>query len=294
MSLAVAILGAGGQVGQALTLAFARDAPEIKVLALGRTADLTAIETWKPHLDGFAPDIVINAAAFTAVDACEADPARAFAVNADAVADLARWCLAAGAALVHISTDYVFGDDALAPMTVSDRVSPLNVYGRSKHAGEVHIAAILPRHVILRTSWVYGPAAGNFFATVMRLASLKDQLSVVENEASCPTFAPDLAAALVRVAQTIGRGEGVFGTFHCAGEEGLSRLAFAQAIMDIRSALGLSTATIVPTTQAAYGAPAQRPIDSRLDCSAFAQAYGLTLPGLSARLPALVSQLAGQ
>lgn len=294
MTPRVAILGASGQVGKALQAGFSQRNPIQPVLALGRDYDVTDSSSWRARLDAFEPDVIINAAAFTAVDACEREPDRAFAVNRDAVAALAQWCANSDKALIHISTDYVFGDSGSAPITEDAPVSPLNIYGASKEAGESILRTILPRHMIARTSWVYGPDAGNFFATIMRLAETRDQIKVVADEISCPTFVSDLAEALIRLSDRVGPDSADFGTIHCAGEQGLSRFDFARAIMAARAELGLKTAEIAPTTQALFGAPARRPCDSRLDSSFLERAYGIKLPGLSARLPHLVSVLARQ
>ena len=287
-----AIIGASGQVGKALQFGFAHRNPAQPILALGREFDVTNSKSWRPHLEAFKPDVLINAAAFTAVDACEQESERAFAVNRDAVAALGAWCAASDTALIHISTDYVFGNDSPAPISEAASVGPLNVYGASKEAGEVALRAVLPRHIIARTSWVYGPDAGNFFATIMRLAQTRDHIKVVEDEISCPTFVSDLAQALISLSDAAVSQSAVFGTFHCIGDQGLGRFEFAQAIMAARAAQGLKTAELEPTTQAIFGAPARRPLDSRLDGSALERAYGIKLPGLSERLPHLISELA--
>lgn len=294
MTSKVAILGASGQVGKTLQVGFAQRNPAQPILALGRDYDVTDHRSWRDQLAAFKPDVIINAAAFTAVDSCEQEPDRAFAVNRDAVAALGQWCADSDTALIHISTDYVFGDDGLAPKTEKASVGPLNVYGASKEAGESALRAVLPRHMIVRTSWVYGPQAGNFFATIMRLAQTRDQIKVVEDEISCPTFVSDLSDALISLSDGAMSGSAEFGTFHCAGAQGLSRFEFAQAIMMARADLGLKTAEVEPTTQALFSAPARRPRDSRLDGSALERAYGIKLPGLSARLPHLISELARQ
>ena len=294
MTPKVAIFGASGQVGKALQAGFSHRNPAQPLLVLGRDHDVTDRRSWLSSLDAFEPDVIINAAAFTAVDACEHEPDRAFAVNRDAVGSLGQWCAGSDTALIHISTDYVFGDDGPALKTEDAPVSPLNIYGASKEAGEAALRAVLPRHMIVRTSWVYGPDAGNFFATIMRLAQTRDHIKVVEDEISCPTFVSDLADALIRLSDSARSGSADFGTFHCGGAQGLSRFEFAQAIMAARADLGLKTAEVEPTTQALFGAPARRPRDSRLDSSALERSYGIKLPGLSTRLPHLILGLARQ
>jgi dTDP-4-dehydrorhamnose reductase len=225
------------------------------------------------------------------VDACEADPARAFATNAAAVGHLARLCKAREVTLIHLSTDYVFGDDTSAPIRETAPVGPLCVYGQSKADGEAAIKEADGLHLIIRTSWIYGPDAGNFFATMMRLAGKLESIAIVEDEVSCPTLASDLAGCLARVCERIAAGTATFGTFHVAGSQGLSRLDFARMIMDVRANLGLKVAQLEATTQVDYGAPARRPRDSRMDCTAFLNAYGIVPRGLHACLPSLVSDM---
>ncbi|MCE2996649.1 MAG: dTDP-4-dehydrorhamnose reductase [Flammeovirgaceae bacterium] len=290
MTSKILILGSNGQMGRASMRALTREPDAIDVVALGRELDICDHALVASKLKEIKPDIVLNTAAFTAVDVCEIDPVRAFATNATAVENLANVCSELGSALIHLSTDYVFGDEASAPIRESAIVAPLNVYGRSKADGERAIKNATSEHLIIRTSWIYGPDAGNFFATIMRLAGGKDKVTIVEDEASCPTLANDLADCLVRVCEHIIAGTATFGTFHVAGSQGVSRLDFARAIMKVRAELGLKTAQVEATTQAAYGAPARRPIDSRLDCTAFLKAYGTLPRGLDACLPSLIGQ----
>lgn len=292
MECRVVILGAGGQMGRATQAALARFGAQFDVHAYGRDLDICDHDRIATILAQINPDIVINSAAFTAVDACEADQVRATATNEIAVGNLAEVCAKIDCALVHLSTDYVFGNEGTPPFKETDPIAPLNVYGRSKAGGEAMIRAALPRHIILRTSWIYGPDAGNFFATMMRLAQQRDVITVVEDEAACPTLAHDLAECIGEVCLRLSAGTAHYGTFHVAGAEGLSRLAFANLIMKIRADLGLKCAKVEATTQAEYGAPAHRPRDSRLDCTAFEIAYKTKPRGVSECLPSLVQQIA--
>jgi dTDP-4-dehydrorhamnose reductase len=294
MTTRIAILGAGGQMGRASLAALRRLPDSFDVVAFGRDVDICDHEMVTSKLAETCPDIVLNTAAFTAVDACEADPARAFATNAAAVGHLARLCKAREVTVIHLSTDYVFGDETTAPIQETAPVTPLSVYGQSKAEGEIAIRQVGGRHLIIRTSWIYGPDAGNFFATIMRLASTRDTITIVEDEASCPTLASDLANALVRVCEEIAAGTAIFGTFHVAGSQGLSRLDFARAIMDVRANLGLKVAQLEATTQVEYGAPARRPKDSRMDCTAFLNAYGVQPRSLDVCLPSLVNDMTRQ
>jgi dTDP-4-dehydrorhamnose reductase len=278
-------------MGQATQEALSAFPDLFDLSCFGRDLDICDHENMARVLTEFGPKIVINAAAFTAVDACEVQPERAFATNGAAVANLARLCSALGATLIHLSTDYVFGNSSPAPLSETDVVAPLNVYGVSKAQGEVAIRANCEHHVIVRTSWIYGRRAGNFFATMMALGATHEIVNVVQDEASCPTLASDLAECLSTICRRIASGTALYGTFHIAGALGLSRFAFAQAIMDAREAAGLSFARVLPVSQAEFGAQAQRPIDSRMDCTAFQNAYKRVPLGLEACLPGLVASM---
>lgn len=286
----VLLLGAGGQVGQAISAQHA--AFGLDVSALSRHAcDIANPTEIGAVFERVQPNIVINAAAMTAVDLAESQKDSALAINRDGPAHLARACLSQGAALIHLSTDYVFGEAPGRPLRESDPVGPLNFYGHSKAAGEDEIRNSLPRHVILRTSWVFGAKGTNFFQTIMRLAETKPSLHVVSDEHSCPTYAEDLAAAICQIAQKIAVDDAHWGTYHACGLDGVSRLEFAQIIMAARHECGLKVAEIFPTTQTAFNAPAMRPKDSRMDCNALKTRYGIVLPGVRDRLPPLVKKL---
>jgi dTDP-4-dehydrorhamnose reductase len=294
MTQKLVILGAGGQVGRACQRALQHHLDVFDLVQFGRDLDICDHALVRATLVKVQPQIVLNAAAFTAVDACESDQARAFATNGDSVAVLAEICKDLDIPLIHLSTDYVFGDDLIAPHAETAQPRPLNVYGRSKADGEAAIRATGGRHLIIRTSWVYGAQASNFFSTMMRLASEREQLTVVEDEISCPTLADDLALCLIEVCQRIAAGSAHYGTFHVTGSQGLSRRAFAQEIMNARANLGLSYARIDPTTQANFGALARRPKDSRMDCSRFLNAYGMQPRPLRDCLSQLVQSISKQ
>jgi dTDP-4-dehydrorhamnose reductase len=290
MTIRIVILGAKGQMGQAALKALTNASLGFDVVAFGRELDICDHDLVASKLAGLQPHIVLNAAAFTAVDACETDPERAFATNATAVGALAKVCAQLDVVLIHLSTDYVFGDTTNASLNETVPVGPINVYGQSKADGETAIRAAGGRHVIVRTSWIYGPDTRNFFKTMMDLADQKDQITVVEDEASCPTLAADLAHCLVTICAHVASGHKLkLGTFHVAGAKGLTRLAFAEYIMEARARAGLARAHILATTQADFGAPARRPKDSRLDCAAFLEAYGQQPRPLDLCLPDLIA-----
>ena len=214
----VAVTGRSGQLARCLAEAGA-GRPDLELAFLGRPglalldrgSVLRAVEEARP-------DIVVSAAAFTAVDRAEGEPALAFAVNADGAGHVAEAAARTGAALIHISTDYVFSGRTGAPYAESDRPHPINVYGRSKLEGEKRAAALVPRSVILRTSWVFSPFGANFVKTMLRLARERDPVRVVADQRGNPTGAHDLAAAVLLVARRLhADGEALTEVFHVTG-----------------------------------------------------------------------------
>ncbi len=270
----VLVLGAHGQIGHCL---MAAQWPS-GVIVFGATradVDLTQPAMLDAKLAECRPDLVINAAAYTAVDKAESEPAVAVTVNATAVAHLARRCADSGTPLLHMSTDYVFDGVAAKPYLETDPVGPLGVYGESKLAGEAAVRATLIEHVILRTSWVYGVHGHNFVKTMLRLGTERDTVNVVADQHGAPTSAIDIATALVAIATRIlsdraaGAGSALWGTYHfaAAGEttwHGLAQYIFA----DMQRRTGRSP-TCKPITTAEYPLPARRPANSRLNCSKF-------------------------
>jgi dTDP-4-dehydrorhamnose reductase len=282
MTQTCVILGANGQMGQAcLTALRTRD---YNVIGLSKSAcDITQSAALDRAFETHRPAIVINTAAFTNVDACETAPAHAHAINAIAPGLIAQTCARHHATLIHLSTDYVFGDTdgATPPHDETVPPCPLNVYGHSKLAGEIRVREALERHIILRTSWVFSATTQNFLKTMMDLSDKRDMINVVSDEMSCPTFAPDLAAAIVAVVDASLSPCPRYGTWHACGGEGLSRLDFAAAIMDARRRAGARTPVLEPITQAQFGAPALRPKDSRLSCANFTRDFGMTIPSFA-------------
>lgn len=229
-----------------------------------------------------APDLVINAAAYTAVDRAEEDRAAAFRINAEAVGEIAEAAAAAGAALIHISTDYVFDGTKPAPYREDDPVGPVNVYGASKLAGERAALATNPRTVILRTAWVYAPWGRNFVTTMLRLGAERDRIRVVGDQTGCPTSAIDLARACLAIAPRLG-GAGAdadfWGIHHFAGTgPPASWAAFATEVFRFAETLGQAAPAIEAIPSADYPAAAQRPANSALDCSKYARVFGAAPP----------------
>ncbi len=270
------VIGRTGQVARGL----AELAPDAD--CLGReVVDLERPETIAPAIRAAAPEVVINAAAYTAVDLAESERDRATAINATAVGAIAEACAAAGAALIHYSTDYVFPGTGEAPHAPADPTAPVNAYGECKLAGEEQALAANPRTTILRTSWVYAPWGKNFVLTMLRLAD-RERLTIVDDQRGHPTSALDIAELSLAIAPQIAAapaGAPVFGRFHLAGAGETSWAGFARAVFEGALARGLIPAApeVAPIPTSDYPTPAARPLNSRLDCSATEATFGVLM-----------------
>jgi dTDP-4-dehydrorhamnose reductase len=233
--------------------------------------------SWK-LLDDARPDVVVNAAAYTAVDRAETDEAAAFRVNSDGPRYLAEWCQTYDAALVHVSTDYVFDGSKPTPYVETDATSPLNVYGRSKLAGEEAVRAALARHVIVRTSWVFSAHGQNFVKTMLRLARERDELRVVADQHGRPTSAADLASALLGICRALAQPDSTsaYGTFHFANRGEATWHALAEAVVILQESQTGRRPRVLPITTADYPTPAARPRNSVLSSSKVEQTFGFT------------------
>lgn len=271
----VVVTGRSGQLARCLAEAGAGQ-PDLELMFLGRPEfDLLDRNSVLRTVEDARPDIVVSAAAFTAVDRAESEPALAFAVNADGAGYVAEAAGSVGAALIHISTDYVFSGRKGAPYTETDPTDPLNVYGRSKLEGEERVAAVAPRSVILRTSWVFSPFGSNFVRTMLRLAGERGTVRVVADQQGNPTSAHDLAAAVLLAAKRLyGNGPAPTGVFHVTGHGSASWFEFAQTVMEESRSLGGPSAVAEPIGTADYPTAAARPRDSRLSCKKFEATYG--------------------
>jgi dTDP-4-dehydrorhamnose reductase len=265
------ITGARGQLGSDLVRALVDD-PSAEVKATGRAdGDITNSAVIDALLADFGPDIVINAAAYTAVDGAESDEAAAYLANGTGPALLAAAVARQGGRLIQVSTDYVFAGDATAPYEVDDPSAPASAYGRTKRAGEIAVRELLPEHgYVVRTAWVYGAVGSNFVKTMARLERDRDTVSVVDDQRGSPTWSADLARGLI----DLGRSGAAAGTYHCTNSGDTTWYGFAQAIFD---ELGADTARVSPTTTAAFPRPAPRPSYSVLSDASW----------LAAGLPAL-------
>jgi dTDP-4-dehydrorhamnose reductase len=273
------VTGRTGQVARALFEAGALAGHSV-VVAGRPELDLCDRSTIDAAIAREAPDIVVNAAAYTQVDRAETDEAAAFAVNADGAGCVAQACAAHGVPIIQLSTDYVFDGSKDGPYREDDAVAPINAYGRSKLAGEQAVAAAGPRHLIVRTSWVYSPWGSNFVRTMLRLARSRPSIDVVDDQRGCPTSALDLAEALLALARraVTQPGDMPWGIVHAAGHGETTWHDFARTIVERAPAHGLPAAQIVPIPTSSYPTPARRPANSRLDCSLLRERFGAALP----------------
>ena len=288
------VTGREGQLVRSL-IERAEDSAEIEIVALGRPAlDLEQRGSAERAVARIAPDLVITAAAYTAVDKAEDAPERAWRVTDEAPGALARAAAGIGAPIIQISTDYVFDGASSRPYREEDPTGPVGVYGRTKLAGEEAVRAAATDHLILRTAWVYSPFGANFVKTMMRLAGDREQVNVVADQIGNPSSALDLADGLLRVVEQWREGgrQGVGNTYHLAGNGEASWADFASAIFDSCRALGLAAADVAPIRTADWPTRARRPANSRLDCSAFARDFGFTMPDWRPSTRKVVERLA--
>lgn len=288
----ILVFGASGQVASALLDAAV---PGLDIVALGRPeGDLTDPEVPARMIASQAPDIVINAAAYTAVDKAEDDQDAAFALNAEGPGRLAEACAEHDLPLIHYSTDYVYDGSKAGIYTEDDPTAPLGVYGRSKLAGEDAIAAATDNHVILRTAWVFSPYGSNFVKTMLRLGASRDSLSIVEDQVGNPSYAPHLARATLAIARQIADGAPYRGIYHMTGSGETSWFGFAKAIFEQAGDLVANPPRLTPIPSSQYPTPAKRPANSRLDCSRLKADFAIELPHWSEGLTQCLSNLRTQ
>src|SRR4051794_32560445 len=273
----ILVTGGSGQLALAL-----EQAATMPVRRVGRPEfDFNRPESIGAAFRQASPWLVVNAAAYTAVDAAEADADAAFRANRDGPAELARLCAQSGIPLVHVSTDYVFDGTKPAPYVEADPVAPQGVYGASKLAGEQAVLASGAQAIILRTAWVYAPTGKNFVRTMLNVGRTRDRLTVVADQAGCPTTAADLAAATMAIAGSIrasGWRDEYSGVFHAAGTGSTTWHGLAVAVFEEAARHGVKAPVIDPIATKDWPTPAKRPANSRLDCERLARVFGLRLP----------------
>ena len=287
--MTILVTGGTGQLATAMgALAQRRD-----LMVLGRpTLDFDRPDRIAEMLASHRPSLIINAAAYTAVDKAESDVAAAFRANAAGPEILARYCAAADIPLIHVSTDFVFDGTKGTPYVETDITNPLGVYGTSKRAGEIAVLAACPKALVLRTSWVYAPYGRNFVLTMLGAAQRMPTLRVVADQIGCPTAAPDLAAAILAIVDQLSEGwrEEYGGIYHAAGTgstswHGLACAAFAEAARH-----GRAPPEVIAIPTADWPTPVQRPADSRLDGGKLAQRFGVCLPAWQDALRRMIDQ----
>jgi len=297
----ILLLGKNGQVGWELQ----RSLSELgELVSLGRNADqnpgglcgdLSNLEGIASTIKEVRPDAVVNAAAFTAVDQAESHVDTAFLINAEAPGRIARECNMLGAWLVHFSTDYVFDGKSENPLRENDATNPLSVYGQSKLDGEAAIEAVTDRHVILRTSWVYGVHGQNFIKTIMRLAKERETLSIVDDQWGAPTGAELLADVAAQIIPQFAKSDGKAGLYHCSASGTINWHGYARFIIETALENGLSFKTApdaikaIPTSQ--YKTAATRPSNSRLNCAKIEQAFSLKLPPWQSGVARVIAEI---
>ncbi len=282
--MTILLFGKNGQVGWELQRSLA---PLGDVVALGSKdthlhADFTQPDRLADTVRMVRPDLIVNAAAYTAVDKAESDEANARLVNAIAPGVLAQAAAAAGALLVHYSTDYVFDGTGDAPWREADPTGPLNVYGATKLEGEQRIAQSGARHLILRTSWVYGARGGNFARTMLRLAGERERLTVIDDQHGAPTGADLLADLTAHMARAAMRDPSVCGLYHAAASGETTWNGYARHVLAFAHqhgvALRAAPQAVDPVPTSAFPTPARRPRNSRLDTTRLHEVFGLQLP----------------
>ena len=278
MSVDILLSGARGQVGW--EVARRATAAGLNVQACGHAElDITQRDAVLRAVETAAPKAIVNAGAYTAVDKAESERDTAFTVNRDGPKHLAEACARVGIPLIHISTDYVFDGAKTSAYVEDDPVAPLGVYGASKLAGEDAVRASGAQHVIMRTAWVYGIEGNNFVKTMLRLGRERDTLRVVADQHGCPTFAGDLADAILTVFRNVTANPKpeMWGTFHCVNAEPTTWNAFARRIFDLAAPKLGKKPIVEAITTAEFPTPAKRPANSVLDCGKIKRIHGVAL-----------------
>ncbi|GAA3601182.1 dTDP-4-dehydrorhamnose reductase [Gibbsiella greigii] len=252
------------------------------------TLDITDLDKVKQAVAQYQPDVIVNAAAYTAVDKAETEPELAALINATGPKNLALAAKEAGARLVHVSTDYVFDGKATTPYVETDVTNPLGVYGQTKLDGELAVAEVLPKAIIIRTAWVFSEYGNNFVKTMLRLAKDRDTLGIVADQYGCPTYAGDIAQAIIDLLQKEAEG----GIYHFCGDKEVAWNEFAEAIF--AAALKQGKLARVPRVNAItteqYPTPAQRPAFSVLNCEKI-KALGIILSDWEAKVVDVISAI---
>lgn len=275
----ILVIGRDGQVARSLDETLS--ASGYHVVQIGRPeTDLRNPSSVSEAIRAAQPDFIVNAAAYTAVDQAEVEPETAFAINAAGAQSAAEAASEIGAPIIHFSTDYVFDGSKGVPYVETDAVSPLGVYGESKLAGESLVAEANPKHIILRTAWVFSPFGSNFVKTMLRLSRERPEINVVDDQRGSPTYAPDLATTVCQIIsrlRTLSPSPECFGTFHATNSGETSWYGFARAIIDGAARRGGPQAIVRPIPTSAFPTKAHRPAYSVLSNDKLSHVYGIKL-----------------
>ncbi|OJF95286.1 dTDP-4-dehydrorhamnose reductase [Pararhizobium antarcticum] len=285
-----------GLNGQVVTALIERGAlrPDMEIIAIGRPdLDLAQPESVAAAIEAARPDLVVSAAAHTAVDQAESEEELATRMNGTSAGEIAKAAAKLGVPIIHISTDYVFDGSKSTPYREDDPVAPLGAYGRSKLAGELAVRNATDNHAILRTAWVYSPFGKNFLKTMLRLAESRDGLSVVNDQIGNPTSALDIADGILAIAANLSsdKAAGLRGTFHMTAQGEASWADFAEEIFSCAQSKGAGFAAVTGIPSSAYPTPARRPANSRLDCTSLEKVHGVILPPWQASTASTVERL---
>ncbi len=275
----ILVIGSTGQVASCLKDAIIGN--NNRFLFVGRPDfDISSYSQLTKVIEEFKPNLIINASAYTAVDKAEDEAELAYKINAEAVENLAIICQEKDIVLIHLSTDYVFDGNKISGYSETDQTNPLSVYGKSKLAGEESIRRHLPKHIIIRTSWVFSQYGTNFVKTMCRLAHEKDVLQVVSDQKGCPTYAGNIASVILKITSSIlsnrTGSSGIWGTYHYSDSPVMTWYEFASEIFSILDQqYKLPVPKLIPITTAQYPTKATRPFNSVLDCSLIKSTFGI-------------------
>ena len=288
----ILVTGKEGQVDTSLQTLGEKLGLEIIRIGLPEI-DLSRPETLEASVREARPDVIISSAAYTAVDKAETEAELAQRINGDAPGTLARLAAELDIPILHLSTDYVFAGDKEGAYDETDTPAPVSVYGKTKLSGEEQIRDATDNHVILRTAWVYSPYGNNFVKTMLRLGETRDELNVVADQFGCPTYAPEIARALLAIAQQVAvdRDPTIRGTFHLTGQGETNWAEFAEAIFAGAEARGRKPVRVNPIPASDYPTPAKRPANSRLSGGKLDKTFGLRLDNWQISLDSCLTQL---
>ena len=288
----ILVIGRTGQAAQALR-SVAEEFPSLDLVFAARPdLDLSKLSTIEPFLDKTGTDLILNSAAYTAVDRAEEETEEASRINREAPRILAHWCAQREIPILHMSTDCVFDGTKPSGYVETDSPNPLSVYGRTKAEGEAEVSSGSSKHLIVRVGWVHSQFGKSFPRTMLRLAQSRNEVQVVNDQFGRPTHAVDLARGLLSMAeQSLEPSFSAWGIYHLAGQGALDRASMAQAIFDDSRKLGGPTARVVPVSSDAFGAAAKRPSNARLDSPKVKAVFGLELPYWQGRLTDTVTEI---